>query len=319
LPKLKMKPNKISTTMSRVSRPTTLSPGERIGEGDSRVIYNELAEISGLHDSVMFQEALFSLVKNEVYWQKMYHHQGEVPRLVCVQGTISADGTKPVYRHPSDQSMPLLKFSPTVQLIQKHVESVIGHPMNHVLIQLYRSGQDYISEHSDKTLDIVRGSYIVNVSLGAQRTMKLRTKKSAASSNVSANGSSRHTQIVPLPHASIFVLGPDTNTRWLHGINADKRPISERSESEKAYGGERISLTFRHIGTFLDEAERTIWGQGARSKRQCDAREVVNGNEAETAKVIHAFGTENQSTFFDWDSIYGLGFDVLHFTKQAPP
>jgi alkylated DNA repair dioxygenase AlkB len=42
-----------------------------------------------------------------------------------------------------------------------------------VLIQLYRTGADYISEHSDKTIDVVRGSRIVNVSLGARRTMTL--------------------------------------------------------------------------------------------------------------------------------------------------
>jgi alkylated DNA repair dioxygenase AlkB len=48
-----------------------------------------------------------------------------------------------------------------------------------VLIQLYRTGADYISEHSDKTIDVVRGSFIVNLSLGARRTMTLRTKKDA--------------------------------------------------------------------------------------------------------------------------------------------
>ena len=49
--------------------------------------------------------------------------------------------------------------------------------MNHVLIQLYRSGKDCISEHSDKTIDVVPGSSIVNVSFGARRTMTLRKKK----------------------------------------------------------------------------------------------------------------------------------------------
>jgi alkylated DNA repair dioxygenase AlkB len=49
-----------------------------------------------------------------------------------------------------------------------------------VLIQPYRTGAvraDYISEHSDKTIDVVRVSRIVNLSLGARRTMMLRTKK----------------------------------------------------------------------------------------------------------------------------------------------
>ena len=85
----------------------------------------------------------------------------------------------PVYRHPSDESPPLLPFSPMIQLIREHVERVVQHPVNHVLIQLYRGGTDYISEHSDKTVDIAPNSCIVNVSLGAERAMTLRTKKDA--------------------------------------------------------------------------------------------------------------------------------------------
>ena len=54
-------------------------------------------------------------------------------------------------------------------MIRQRVEEILKHPVNHVLIQYYRSGNDYISEHSDKTIDVVRGSNIVNVSLGAER------------------------------------------------------------------------------------------------------------------------------------------------------
>ncbi len=85
----------------------------------------------------------------------------------------------PLYRHPADESPPLHPFTPTVSLIAQAVSKVVNHPVNHVLIQHYRSGNDYISEHSDKTIDIVRGSNIVNVSVGAQRVMFLRRKKAS--------------------------------------------------------------------------------------------------------------------------------------------
>jgi len=94
---------------------------------------------------------------------------GAVPRLVAVQGQVNEDGSYPIYRHPSDESPALLPFSPTVSMIREHVEKVLNHPVNHVLIQYYRSGNDYISEHSDKTIDVVRDSSIVNVSFGAER------------------------------------------------------------------------------------------------------------------------------------------------------
>ncbi|KAF2839998.1 hypothetical protein M501DRAFT_1010235 [Patellaria atrata CBS 101060] len=309
----------------------TLGPGEKIGEGDCRIIYDFMPEdltfqsfsetasrtshygasldLSGRND-------IFYRLLDEVRWQKMYHAQGEVPRLVCVEGEFGPDGSMPVYRHPSDQSLPLLHLSPVVRKVRDQVETIVRHPVNHVLIQLYRSGQDYISEHSDKTLDIVRGSSIVNVSFGAQRTMRLRTKKSAKSKKP-MDEHSRETQRVSMPHNSIFVLGPETNMRWLHGINADKRIADERSDAELAYSGMRISLTFRYIGTFLSADNRLIWGQGATAKTQDTANPVINDDAAQTDNLIHAFGTENQSTDFDWDKTYGTGSDVLHF--RAPP
>ncbi|KAF2493472.1 hypothetical protein BU16DRAFT_465092 [Lophium mytilinum] len=297
-----------------------LGPDDTIAEGDSRIIYDffppTLCHPKTSRKSL--KDVVFTQLYNEVRWQKMYHAQGEVPRLVCVQGEFGSDGSMPVYRHPSDQSMPLLHFSPTVQLIREEVEKVVHHPVNHVLIQLYRSGQDYISEHSDKTLDIVRGSSIVSVSFGAQRTMRLRTKKSAKSEQASEDATSaRNTQRIAMPHNSIFVLGQDSNMRWLHGITADKRSPADRSDVEKAFSGMRISLTFRRIGTFLDSDTRLVWGQGATAKDRSAANDVVNDDEEETEKIIHAFGKENHSTEFDWDGVYGEGFDVLHF--RAPP
>lgn len=241
----------------------------------------------------------------------MHHLGGEVPRLVCVQGLVAADGSKPLYRHPTDHTLSMQPMSTAVDAIREHIQTIVGHPLNHVLIQLYRSGQDFISEHSDKTLDIVHGSSIVNVSLGAQRTMRLRTKRMKSAEPGSDTG--RATQLVPLPHASMFVLGPKTNARWLHGISADKRRSVERLPAELAYGGERISLTFRWIGTFTDGAEKIIWGQGARGKHADEAQAVVNGDEIQSADLIRAFGVENQSSELDWRQIYRTGSNVLHF------
>jgi nicotinamidase-related amidase/alkylated DNA repair dioxygenase AlkB/glutathione S-transferase len=304
-----------------------LGPGDVIGEGDSRVIYNLLPlPVDG-------QEEWFKTLKEEVAWQKMYHQTGEVPRLVAVQGQVEADGSMPIYRHPADESPPLLPFSNTVMAIKSTVEEAIHHPLNHVLIQLYRTGADNISDHSDKTLDIVRGSNIVNVSIGAERAMTLRTKKvskwAGPKSIMSGltdglfNGAvqneeeaPRLTQRVKMPHNSVFVLGERTNQRWLHSIRADKRPEFMKSADEKAYGGERISLTFRHIGTFLNPDSRQIWGQGARSKARETAGTIIEGNKGEVDRMIIAFGKENHETEFDWDRQYGAGFDVVNFTTK---
>lgn len=207
-----------------------------------------------------------------------------------------------------------MPWTPTVAKIRERVEEVLGHPVNHVLIQHYRNGNDYISEHSDKTIDIVRGSNIVNVSLGAQRVMILRTKKDSLPPNDNPETKvERPAQRIPLPHNSMFVLGPESNKRWLHGIRQDKRAQFLKTPQEMAYGGERISLTFRHIATFLSADQSKIYGQGATGKMKDEAKATVSGDRAATQQMIDAFGLENQQSDFDWNAVYGGGFDVLHF------
>ena len=132
-------------------------------------------------------------------------------------------------------------------------------------------------------------------------------------------GPPRTTQRIPLPHNSMFVLGEATNRKWLHAIKQDKRLPTLLSAEETFYGGERISLTFRHIGTFLTDNETKIWGQGATGKTREEAKPVFENNQQEVERMIFAFGTENhQAEEFDWDGVYGAGYDVLHFRNRQP-
>jgi len=327
-------PETVAHRSSKASVPALLGVGDKIGEGDTYLVENvlppELAEV------------VFEKLIKEVAWNVMHHRGGEVPRLVAVQGEIDASGNYPIYRHPADESPPLLAFSPTVSAIRAHVEHTLKHPVNHVLIQLYRTGADYISEHSDKTIDVVRGSRIVNLSLGARRTMTLRTKKDVTGNEqvgdgddgdhggaATASGVQRTTQRVPLPNNSLFVMGLETNARWMHSVHTDKRPEKTKDPAER---GPRISLTFRHIGTFLtllspspsshagqDQAQvqQHIFGQGATGKTRAEARPVVHGGE-EADRLLAAFGAENHQSEFDWEKAYGEEFDVLHFTTSTP-
>lgn len=327
-----------------------LGPNDTLGEPtDSTSLITSLLPAD-------FSTRVFAQLKSEVQWRVMYHRGGEVPRLVAVQGQIDEDGSFPIYRHPSDESPPLLPFSKTVEEIRKHVEARLGHKVNHVLIQLYRTGTDYISEHSDKTLDIMKGSGIVNVSLGAQRVMTLRTKKkerekvvphaqhekqdepkAGAEPELAKEGSAateapptpappkaegepeepRIIQKIPLPHNSMFILGLPTNQKWMHSIQPDKRLLRDKSPEELAYSGERISLTFRHIGTFLSKDEKKIWGQGATAKTKEDAKDTIVGDEKRAEEMVFAFAAENRmGAGFEWEEWYGKGFDVLHFKEQ---
>ncbi|RPA96604.1 hypothetical protein L873DRAFT_1693991 [Choiromyces venosus 120613-1] len=321
------KPKMANRNKKFQSKAPVLGQGDVLGEGDSEVVNNVLPKD--------LAEVAFERLKKEVAWRSMYHRGGEVPRLVAVEGEINDDGSFPIYRHPADESPPLLPFSDTVGLIREYVQGVLKQPVNHVLIQHYRDGNDYISEHSDKTLDIARGSKIVNVSLGAQRTMILRTKKdlgkpdelsdaetcggeNSRSKASAPQSSQRSTQRIPLPHNSMFVLGLESNKKWLHGIKQDKRAEFLKSSEELSHNGERISLTFRQIATFLSSDEKTIYGQGATSKSKDEPRGVISGEGPEAERLLEAFGSENHQSNFDWDAYYGAGSDVLHLKEQLP-
>ncbi|KAL8704430.1 MAG: hypothetical protein Q9201_002388 [Fulgogasparrea decipioides] len=154
------------------------------------------------------------------------------------------------------------------------------------------------------------------MSIGAQRVMTLRTKKSKRTSGVDSPNTSRQTQRIPMPHNSVFVLGPETNMQWLHGVRADKRPIQQKSEAERSFGGERISLTFRQIGTFTDRNNRKIWGQGARKKTKSTAGWVRASDSAEMEAMVIAFGKENHQSEYDWQAEYGKGFDVINLVTN---
>ncbi|KAJ3569659.1 hypothetical protein NP233_g4896 [Leucocoprinus birnbaumii] len=314
------RPSKSATKPSHTAQ--LVDSEERLGAGDSRVVYDLLPPELAVN--------AYEKLVEEVDWTRMMHRGGEVPRLVAQQGEIvDENGSYPIYRHPADESPPLLPFTLTVQLIRDQVQRVLNHPVNHVLIQHYRTGADYISDHSDKTIDVMPNSSIVNVSLGAQRVMTLRLKrdkvlKEQERAMPAVEGDSSHTQPpprltqrIPLPDNSLFILGLETNKKWLHGISTDKRPLSIKSPAERIHEGARISLTFRWIGTFINPVNNTIWGTGGCGKTPADARKIINGTTEEGMKeserLIWAFGEENQDPEFDWDKWYGNGSDVVNF------
>jgi hypothetical protein len=219
-------------------------------------------------------------IKAEIEFSEMLSHGAPVPRLIAIQASKTESGLGsgagyPLYRHPADYTPITKDFTPITIKIKEYIEKKLNCKLNHVLIQLYRNGDDMIGEHSDKTLDIKHGSVIVNYSVGTTRTMRLRKKDKTK------------IEKVDLINNSIFVLGPETNKKWLHMI-----------KSNSSINGERISFTFRNIATFIDD-NGTLTGQGApKDKQICD----------DSIDLIKAFSKENHSDNYEWAELYGSGF-----------
>lgn len=200
-------------------------------------------------------------------------------------------------QHPKQE-----KFTEWVRFLKDRVEDALKverNFFNHCLVQLYSNGESYISDHSDKTLDIKWNTAIVNVSLGAARKMKIKNK-------IKGSDGSRVSERLKMENGSLFVLGWKTNRLFYHGISQDKRLDYLKDEDELAFDNQRISLTFRNIATFMDSGMK-ITGQGARkSKEPIDEKD-------EALKMLKAFSSENRETDFDWDTYYGEGFDSIGF------
>ena len=133
---------------------------------DTNIIY-DIDELKNLN---------YDDLKKEINFQKMYSQGLPVPRLIAIQGKIE-NNLKPLYRHPADEQPELTEMTPITKKICDVLSKKLNQEFNHILIQLYRNGDDNIEEHADKTLDIEKNTCIVNYSIGATRTMKLRTKK----------------------------------------------------------------------------------------------------------------------------------------------
>ena len=201
-------------------------------------------------------------VRNELDFDAMVGADGKaLPRLQNLQATMEdGDGNAamPIYRYPGNYSgteWETHPWRPTSRAIKRATERALlplyGQEMNHCVTNLYRSGYDHISHHSDKDLDLNREGVIVSVSLGETRVMELKRRALP-----------RHVVRVALPHGSMLVLGPKTNGAWTHSI----LPRGGQSDNGDGHGGVRISLTMRDVRTFLDKRSGRLFGQGVSTK-----------------------------------------------------
>eukprot|EP00439_Symbiodinium_sp_Y106_P008442 s1428_g1.t1 len=198
---------------------------------------------------------------DEIQWQRMDYYG--VP-----------DGSMPVYRHPVDEQPPIFEFTPTVQRVVSAARTAFKFPFNHALIQLYRSGDDSINVHSDKTLDIAHGTPIVNISFGASREFLIRSKEKVTCGTWAALR-----QSIVLTHNSALSFGLETNRDQMARDAAMKPPL---------------------VASVFQRPDGSIYGQGARQKSAAttpEAREVDPASLAEERSLIENYAHETRMMF----------------------
>lgn len=142
-----------------------------------------------------------------------------VPRLVAWYGDPEAR-----YRYSGLVHQPL-PWTPLLTEIRQRVEAECGQPLNGVLLNYYRDGQDSMGWHSDDEVELGRNPLVASLNLGGARRFDLRRK-----------GSTRIEHSLTLEHASLLVMGGATQHHWQHQVAKTRQPCAPR-----------LNLTFRLI------------------------------------------------------------------------
>jgi len=159
----------------------------------------------------------------ETPWQQpavqLYGRSHRVPRLLAWYGDAEAR-----YRYSGLIHQPL-PWTPLLAEVRQQVEEVVGQPLNGVLLNYYRDGNDSMGWHSDDEAELGRNPLVASLNLGGTRRFDLRRK-----------GRSRIEHSMPLAHGSLLVMRGPTQHHWQHQVAKTRLPCAPR-----------LNLTFRLI------------------------------------------------------------------------
>jgi len=155
--------------------------------------------------------AWFAELRERVPWKaqrrRMYDRDVDVPRLVAHFWLAPEEGGVP----------------DAIRAVARKVMAITGAPYTSVGLNLYRDGRDSVAAHNNGLDEIVDGSPIALLSLGAIRRMTIRTKKPP-----------RRVMHIDLAAGSLLVMSYETQLHYTHGIPKTRELV-----------GPRISLAFR--------------------------------------------------------------------------
>lgn len=133
-------------------------------------------------------------------------------------------GDKEVYYRYSGASHKAKLWTPTLLKIKKDIEEKCELNFNSVLVNLYRSGEDYMGPHQDNEKELGQNPVIASLSLGAERDFIFKHQESKKKVGIS------------LKNGSLLLMHGKLQEHWTHGL---PKRLKEK--------GARLNLTFRLI------------------------------------------------------------------------
>ena len=163
----------------------------------------------------------FEVLLGETRWEELTlviaGRRVAVPRRVAFHGPFPYAYSGIV--HPASP------LPPSIDAVRARIEETAGQPFNTVLLNLYRSGSDSLSWHSDD--DYPHGGHpaVASLSLGGARRFRIAHKRRTA-----------ERYAIELTPGGLLIMGGNSQRDFRHAL-----PKSEKEH------GPRINLTFRYM------------------------------------------------------------------------
>ncbi|MNZ36944.1 hypothetical protein D3C78_543810 [compost metagenome] len=165
----------------------------------------------------------FEQLVAETPWEqpsvRLHGRDYPVPRLVTWYGDPQA-----TYRYSGLVHEPL-PWTRLLGEIRQRVVETVGRPLNGVLLNYYRDGQDSMGWHSDDEPELGRNPLVASLNLGGTRRFDLRRK-----------GHSAIDCSLELEAGSLLVMSGATQHYWQHQVAKTRREVAPR-----------LNLTFRLV------------------------------------------------------------------------
>ncbi|MBM5799298.1 MAG: alpha-ketoglutarate-dependent dioxygenase AlkB [Cyanobacteria bacterium K_DeepCast_35m_m2_023] len=155
---------------------------------------------------------------------RLFGRQHRLPRLTCWMADPGCS-----YRYSGLNQVPA-PWHPALLDLRQQLECLCGHPLNSVLLNLYRDGNDAMGCHADDEPELDPDASIASLSLGASRALRFKPKPRSAVASACA------AVAVELGHGDLLLMDPPTQQHWLHELPRRRRVSHPR-----------INLTFRAI------------------------------------------------------------------------
>ena len=203
-------------TTQTLAEVITMPTGELMPDGEVAIYRNFFNKV----ESDQIFQALLSKIKWRQDKMKLYGKEFELPRLTAWYGD---DGKSYTFsRIPMNPDA----WTHTLLSVKSRIEEVTQAKFNSVLLNLYRSGKDGVSWHSDDEPELGKNPIIASVSFGETRRFQLRHKLDKSLDKVE----------ITLTHGSLLIMKGSTQHFWQHQIPKSAKSLRER-----------INLTFRII------------------------------------------------------------------------